>query len=195
MPTPSGSSPGNAACRRQLYLSQSAHSQHAPRCDRKCCRTTGQETQHLNSPPEGFSPRTHARVVLRCFSTNPKRPVQHGIRHVDKRDTSRTRRERGTALVSLTAVCLSKPSPASPLQPAPSGRCCSAVWFWAAVPERLRSDGNAETSGGAVGEAAGMSAGELNSALNFKCHCTKIGRYWMGSKLAQPLALSQNVCF
>lgn len=55
--------------------------------------------------PPGFLFRD-TRVVLRarqqrsvsttrCFSTNPKSPVQHGVRHVDKRDASRTQREQG----------------------------------------------------------------------------------------------------
>lgn len=113
------------------------------------------------------------------------------------------RREQGagTALVSHTAVCLSvclsvRPpcSPASPLGAVAAARAGCFGRRFQPSPARFRSGGKAETSAGAVGEAVGMSAGDPNSALNFKCHCTKSGDTGLGSKLAQPLALSQNVC-
>lgn len=112
----------------------------------------------------------------------------------------------GTALVSHTAVCLSvclSDPPAAPIPTAASTiRALSQLLRLVGFGQRFHtssvqfcSGGNAETLAEAVGEAAGMSAGDPNSALNFKCHCTKSGDTGLGSKLAQPLALSQNVCF
>lgn len=121
----------------------------------------------------------------RRFSTNPKSPVEHGVRHVDKRDTSRTQREQGTALVSHTPVCPSDPL-CSPIPTAADAIRVLSLLRLFGFGQRFQtsslwfhSDGNAETLVEAVGEAvgmsAGMSAGDSNSALNFKCHCTKSG--------------------
>lgn len=176
--------PGNAARRRQLYLSRRARFQHAPRCHPKCCRTTGQETEHPNSPlPEGFSSGTRGE----------RHPMlQHKGRasgSARRKACGQERREQdaagaGDSLGEQPRRRLSVRPPPHPRVPGSrrSRRDPGAVaaplrlfGFWPAVPEQLRSDGNAETSAGAVGEAAGMSAGDVSSALNFKCHCTKSG--------------------
>lgn len=111
-------SPGNAACRRQLYLSQRAHFKHAPRCDRKCCGTTGQETEHLNFPP-GTSLQGHARGSPSAAATPGERgpTLQHKPQvssSARRKACGQERHEQdaagaGTALVSLAAVCPSDP--------------------------------------------------------------------------------------
>lgn len=156
------------------------HGGHAPRCDRKCCRTTGQETEHLKfSPPQRISLR--GPKVLRARSAQTLEcPAQHGVRHVDKE-----RRERGAAgagdcvgEAALQFVCPTNiPVCLSPPLHPRSGRCRGGLvlaggsraapppaWKRRNVGGRSRRD-----------VSAGMSAGDLSSALNFKCHCTKSG--------------------
>lgn len=99
--------------------------------------------------------------------------------------TRETRAGRGGAGDSVGEATLQFVHPTPPAPPFPPGAVAallrlfgfgqrfqtSSLWFL--------SGGNAETlveaAGEAAGISAGMSAGDPNSALNFKCHCTKSG--------------------
>lgn len=105
-------------CRRQLYLSRRAHSEHAAQCDPKCCRTTGQETEHLNFPPrtslQGYargSPSAAATLGEHDPMLQHKSQVSSSAR---RKACGQERHEQdaagaGTALVSHTPVCPSDP--------------------------------------------------------------------------------------
>lgn len=139
-------SPGNAACRRQLYLSRRAHFKHAPRCHRKCCRTTGQETQHLNFPP-GISLQGRARGSPSAAATLGERG-QHKPQvssSARRKACGQERHEQdaagaGTALLSLTAVCpFVRPTPpAAPIPPGAIAALLRLFGFWPAAPDQLR---------------------------------------------------------
>lgn len=171
---------------------------HTPQCDPQRCRTTGPDTQHLNfGPPSGISLRgMHTRgspSTIGSCSTKPECPVQHGVRHVDKRETRAGRGRAGDSAESLcclsgsrSAVCLGvtllfvcPTPPAPPIAPGCYHSAAEAVLVLAkgsrAAPRGFSRVEMQKHRWKLLEKPQGLSAGDPNSALNFKCHCTKSG--------------------
>lgn len=175
------------------------HSEHAPRCNCKCCRTTGRETEHLNfSPQDSFFRNTHGYPAKgSCSNTQwvqsdalAQVTISSSARYkaCGQEETSAERsRISRTALVIDAPVCQTL----SPLRIPDSYhrqlnsfsviaflRLCIFGRVLKAQLLLFHSDVKSRNIGGSCRRsnwAAGMSAGDQNSALNFKCHCTKSG--------------------